>query len=80
MRGDLLGPPPAGPRLGQFRLAFVNGPRGGRAVGSPAPNMHEELIKESGFDDRELMDHSEYMPGEPVVHAVADASHQFAVA
>lgn len=60
-------------------VAFVNGPRGGRAVGTAAPEMDEDLIQEWGFDRSPLVDHGECVPGEPVVHAVADASHKFAV-
>ena len=60
-------------------VAFVNGPRGGRAVELPAPEMDEDLIQEWGFDRGALVDHGECVPSEPVVHAVADASRKFAV-
>jgi hypothetical protein len=60
-------------------LAFVNGPRGGRAVSSAAPGMEEDLIQEWGFEERKLTDHGECVPGEPVVHAIADSSHKSAI-
>ena len=41
--------------------------------------MDEDLIQEWGFEDRKLTDHGECVPGEPVVHAIADSSHKSAI-
>ncbi|MGO9241512.1 MAG: hypothetical protein ACLQBJ_11945 [Bryobacteraceae bacterium] len=56
-------------------FAFVNGPRGGRAISAPLLDLApQDLIQEWGFERPELTDHGECIPGEPVVHAVMDAS------
>jgi len=60
-------------------LAFVNGERGGRAISGPAISLGDDFIQEWGLDRPQLTDHGECVPGEPVVHAVADASRKFAV-
>ncbi len=58
-------------------FAFVNGPRGGRAVSAPLLDLApQDLIQEWGFERPELTDHGECVPGEPVVHAVMDASRK----
>jgi hypothetical protein len=65
---------------GTSRLAaFVNGPRGGRAVGAPLVSVDQDLIQEWGLERPPLQDLGECVPGEPVVHAVVDASRAVAV-
>ncbi len=51
-------------------IAFVNGPRGGRAVALPYLNLTEDFIQEWGLDRPVLSDLGECVAGEPVVHAV----------
>jgi len=60
-------------------LAFVNGERGGRAISGPAISLADDFIQEWGLERPELTDHGECVPGEPVVHAVADPSRKVAV-
>jgi len=60
-------------------LAFVNGPRGGRAVASKLQTIDSDLIQEWGIEVPVLDDVGECVAGEPVVHAVADASRQFVI-
>jgi len=58
-------------------VAFVNGPRGGRAVSGPLLDLApQDLIQEWGFERPDLTDHGECVPGEAVVHAVNDASRK----
>src|SRR5208337_1753433 len=58
-------------------LAFVNGPRGGRAISAPLLDLApQDLIQEWSFERPELTDHGECVPGEPVVHAVMDHSRK----
>jgi hypothetical protein len=59
--------------------AFVNGPRGGRAVGVPRVSIAEDLIQEWGFRRPELQDLGECVPGEAVKHAVAGAKGDIVV-
>lgn len=60
--------------------AFVNGPRGGRAISGPIMNLAgEDLIQEWGFELPEITEIGECVAGEPVVHAVADAARKMAV-
>jgi hypothetical protein len=55
-------------------IAFVNGPRGGRAVALPYLELAEDWIQEWGLEEPVLKDLGECVAGEPVVHAVAVAS------
>jgi hypothetical protein len=65
---------------GSNRLAaFVNGPRGGRAVGAPLASIAQDLIQEWGMNRPAIQDLGECVPGEPVVHAVTDESRSQAV-
>ena len=50
--------------------AFVNGPKGGRAVQAPLIRMDSDLIQEWGFERPALKDLGQCVAGEPVVHAV----------
>jgi hypothetical protein len=52
-------------------IAFVNGPRGGRAVAVPQIKLAEDWIQEWGLAPPVLQELGECVPGEPVVHAVA---------
>ena len=55
--------------------AFVNGPKGGgRAIIVRNSRISTDLIQEWGFDKPTFEDLGECIPGEPLVHAVADAS------
>jgi hypothetical protein len=73
-----FGAPPGATRCaavccGASRLvAFVNGPRGGRAVGAPLVPVSQDLIQEWSFNRQTLEDLGECVPGEPVSHAVRD--------
>jgi hypothetical protein len=53
-------------------VAFVNGPRGGRAFSAPLVSTSQDLIQEWGFERPALADLGECVPGEPVTHAVRD--------
>jgi hypothetical protein len=56
-------------------LACVNGPRGGgRVLMSPLQPLPYDLIQEWGFRRPAFDDLGECVAGEPIVHAVADAS------
>ncbi len=52
-------------------IAFVNGPRGGRAIFVPHVDLAQDWIQEWGGDQQYAHDLGECVPGEPVVHAVA---------
>jgi len=51
--------------------AFVNGPKGGRAILVQLARMDSDLIQEWGFRRPSFKDLGECVAGEPVVHAVA---------
>jgi hypothetical protein len=56
---------------GSKLFAFVNGPRGGRALSlAQADLAGDDFIQEWGFTRPEIADHGECFPGEPVVDAV----------
>ncbi|MGC2817669.1 MAG: hypothetical protein WA207_19910, partial [Candidatus Acidiferrum sp.] len=57
-------------------IAFVNGPRGGRAIALPTLNLAEDWIQEWGLKEPVLEDLGECVAGEPVVHAVADGARK----
>jgi hypothetical protein len=59
---------------GTHVVAFVNGPRGGRAIRIPIFRIEEDLIQEWGFERPAFDDLGECVAGEAVVHAVADPS------
>jgi len=52
-------------------IAFVNGPRGGRAIFVPHVDLAQDWIQEWGGDQQYARDLGECVPGEAVVHAVA---------
>ncbi len=52
--------------------AFVNGPKGGRAVQAPLIRMDSDLIQEWGFQRPDLKDLGQCMAGELIVHAVTE--------
>lgn len=54
-------------------IAFVNGPRGGRAIAIPHLDLRQDWIQEWGLDPPSLQDLGECVSGEPVVHAVCPA-------
>jgi hypothetical protein len=54
-------------------IAFVNGSRGGRAVGIPNIKLAQDWIQEWGLEPATLADLGECLPGEPVVDAVCPA-------
>lgn len=61
-------------------VAFVNGPKGGRAIGAPLMDLgDQDFIQEWGFERPALTDHGECIPGEAVVHAVADPARKQAI-
>jgi hypothetical protein len=61
-------------------VAFVNGPKGGRAIGAPLVNLaQQDLIQEWSLGRPALRDLGECVAGEAVTHAVADASRAIAV-
>ena len=60
-------PPPLG------AIAFVNGPRGGRAIGVPHLELAEDWIQECGLREPVLKDLGECVPGEPVIIAAGRA-------
>jgi hypothetical protein len=60
-------------------VAFVNGPRGGRAVSARPVSLFQDFIQEWGLTRPTLDDLGECVPGEPVTHAVPDASRRMAV-
>jgi outer membrane protein assembly factor BamB len=55
-------------------LAFVNGARGGRAIAIPKIDLAQDWIQEWGLNPPVLQDLGECVSGEPVVHAICDAS------
>lgn len=55
-------------------IAFVNGPRGGRAVAVPYLELAEDWIQEWGLEEPVVNDLGECISGEPVVHAITTAS------
>ena len=57
-------------------MGFVNGPAGGRAVTRPLQGLPFDLLQEWGFGRVPYEDLGEIVPGERVVHAVADASRE----
>ncbi|HYK88649.1 MAG TPA: hypothetical protein VE398_07755 [Acidobacteriota bacterium] len=70
----------AGMCFGSTRfVAFVNGPRGGRAVSARAVSLFQDLIQEWSFTRPPLDDLGECVAGEPVAHAVTDMSRRTAV-
>jgi hypothetical protein len=52
-------------------VAFVNGPRGGRAYAVPHLDLTQDWIQEWGLDQTYAKDLGECVAGEPVVHAVS---------
>lgn len=65
---------------GETRMAaFLNGPRGGRALVAGLTTLPADLIQEWGFRRPEFQDLGECVPGEPVLHAVAGGSRKTAV-
>jgi hypothetical protein len=60
-------------------VAFVNGSGGGRAITRRLQGLPFDLLQEWGFERPPLEDLGEVVRGEPVVHAVADASRTLAV-
>jgi hypothetical protein len=52
-------------------IAFVNGPRGGRAIFVPHIELAQDWIQEWGMDPQSPWELGECVAGEPVVHAVA---------
>jgi hypothetical protein len=58
-------------------VAFVNGPKGGRAIGAPLARLAgQDFIQEWGFDRPPVTDHGECVAGEAVVHAVTCAERK----
>jgi len=58
---------------GESRLvAFVNGPRGGRAFGAPLVSVSQDLIQEWSLNRPRPEDLGECVPGEAITHAVRD--------
>jgi hypothetical protein len=55
-------------------VAFVNGSHGGRAIAIPKIDLAQDWIQEWGLDPAVTQDLGECIPGEPVVHAICDAS------
>src|SRR5579871_2565146 len=55
-------------------IAFVNGPQSGRAVALPYIKLAEDWIQEWGLRPPELQELGEVVPGELVIHAVAEPS------
>ncbi len=53
-------------------VAFVNGPRGGRAIAAPLVSVSQDLIQEWGLNRPALQDLGECVPGEQVIHAARD--------
>ena len=60
-------------------MACVNGPRGGRVLMTRLQPLPYDLIQEWGFERPAFEDLGECVAGEPIVHAVADASRERAV-
>ena len=60
-------------------VAFVNGARGGRAIVIPQIDLAQDWIQEWGLDPSLLQDLGECFAGEPVVHAICDASRSTVV-
>ncbi len=60
--------------------ACVNGPNsGGRILTTALQGLASDLIQEWGFTRPDFADRGEALPGEPIVHAVADASREHVV-
>ncbi|MBP7937323.1 MAG: hypothetical protein KA354_21980 [Phycisphaerae bacterium] len=59
--------------------ACVNGPAGGRVVTHPLCGMPFDLIQEWGFSRQPVKDLGEPVKGEPILHAVSDASGSAAI-
>ncbi len=59
---------------GPGAIAFLNGPRGGRAVAMTKLDLAQDWIQEWGLEEPVLKDLGECVPGEPVVHAVSAPS------
>jgi hypothetical protein len=65
---------------GQKRLvAFVNGPRGGRALARALQGVPFDLLQEWGFTRQPYEELGEIVPGERIVHAIADPARTRAV-
>jgi hypothetical protein len=61
-------------------LAFVNGPSGGgRILAAKLQPLPFDLIQEWGFERPAFEDWGEAVPGEPILHAVADGAGRLAV-
>lgn len=60
----------------QKLAAFVNGPDGGRIFETPLLPLATDLIQEWSFRRPEFADLGAAVPGEPVLHAVADLPHE----
>ncbi|HVX66979.1 MAG TPA: hypothetical protein VHA11_10275 [Bryobacteraceae bacterium] len=61
-------------------VAFVNGPGGGRAIGSPLAKLtDQDFIQEWSIERPALTDHGACVPGEAVVDAVSDPSRKQAI-
>ncbi len=61
-------------------IAFVNGPKGGRAVRCGFHPMPSQLLQEWRFSRSEIEDLGEPASGERIIHAAADANRKTAVA
>ncbi len=59
--------------------AFVNGPKGGRAIISRNSRIDTDLIEEWGFDRPQYEDLGECVAGEPVIHAAGDQESEIIV-
>lgn len=59
--------------------AFVNGPKGGRAIVARNSRIGPDLIEEWSFDRPTFEDLGECVTGEPVIHAVADPSSEIII-
>ncbi|MFZ0734278.1 MAG: hypothetical protein WAM79_18300 [Candidatus Sulfotelmatobacter sp.] len=60
-------------------LAFVNGTRSGRAIRIPQIDLAQDWIQEWGLGPSVLEDLGECVPGEPVVHAICEASRDIVI-
>jgi hypothetical protein len=60
-------------------VAFVNGPKGGRAFAVPHLELTQDWIQEWGLDPEYAKDLGECVAGEAVVHAVSNAAGTAAV-
>lgn len=59
---------------GTHVVALVNGARGGRAILVPISRLSEDLVQEWGFRRPTFEDLGECVPGEPILHGVAEPS------